>query len=160
MLILGSAATLPFRIIRRGFRRPSGPLRSGTGFVGGIGMRLRLVILLLAAGVEGCTAKPAVVPPPVVVPGGEQYEPLTAAALVFDPPVVAGEEPLELTREERRPSAFVGFDGPITTYYWIHTDDLQDSSWGSGGGANGIGSSIGDRFQRRAFIDTAGVRYR
>ncbi len=85
-----------------------------------------------------------------------RYEESTASALVFDPPVAAGERPLELSRDLRGPSAFVGFDGPITTFFWIHTDDFQDSDWGGGG----LNSPSNDRFQRRAIIDKTGVTYR
>jgi hypothetical protein len=123
-------------------------------------MRVAAMIILIGP-LGGCAARQATVAPAATVPQQPQYEAVTAWALVFDPPVLVGERPLDLPRDDRQPSAFVGFDGPITTYYWIHTDDLQDSSWGSGGsGGNGVGSSIGNRYQRRAFIDTAGVRYR
>ena len=93
------------------------------------------------------------------VPEPRHYEESTASALVFDPPVAYGEPALELSREDRIPSAFVAFDEPIITYYWIHTDDWQGSDWGSGacGGRYGL---IGDCFQRRAVIDKVGVSYR
>ena len=74
---------------------------------------------------------------------------------MFDPPVAAAEEPVDLSRDDRMPSAFVGFDGPTVTYFWIHTDDLQRSNW--------YGNSSGDvrdLYCRRAIIDKIGVSYR
>ena len=56
-------------------------------------------------------------------------------------------------------NAFVAFDEPIITYYWIHTDDWQGSDWGSGACGGRFGR-IGDCFERRAVIDKVGVSYR
>ena len=119
-------------------------------------------MLLLGTCVAGCAAKPhGTVNASAPVPAPREYEELSASALVFDPPVAAGLPALELSRDLRQPSAFVGFDGPITTYYWIHTDDCQYSTWGGGGGGGGgLGSFLGDQYERRAVIDTTGVRYR
>lgn len=89
-----------------------------------------------------------------------QYEDASASALVFDPPVTVGETAPQLDRDVRQPSAFIGFDGPITTYYWIHTDDSQVSDWGNGGGGSGKNGGVGDRYERRAVIDRTGVTYR
>ena len=113
---------------------------------------MRVGILLLAGICVGCAAKPQ------AVVTASNYEPryaeAAAAALVFDPPVAAGEAPIELSRDSRAPAAVVGFDGPITTFFWIHTDDWQQSDWG--GSSNGVG----DHYERRAVVDKSGVTYR
>jgi hypothetical protein len=96
-----------------------------------------------------------------------RYEESPASALVFDPPMPEGETPIELTRDERQPSAFVGFDGPITTSFWIYTQDWQDfgghglCSPGNGSGAGG-GGSIGSNshYTRDAEMVQSGVRTR
>jgi hypothetical protein len=135
-------------------------------------MKLGLAILLCLAMV-GCaahtttppaTAAPIAVMPPVVVQMAD-YQESPASALAFDPPSIADQPPLQLTRDDRRPAAFVGFDGPITTYFWIHTDDRQDNSgrgltggWGGTGG--GWGGANGDTFQRDAQFDQIGVSTR
>lgn len=91
------------------------------------------------------------------------YEESPASALVFDPPMPEGETPIELTRDERQPTAFVGFDGPITTSFWIYTQDWQDfggrglsSSSGSGSGAGGSNS----HYTRDSEMVQSGVRTR
>lgn len=104
----------------------------------------------------GCTSKPFVINKSTPFIDPNRYDEATSAALVFDPPVVAGDPPLELSRDQRQPSAFVSFEGPTTTYFWIHTDDQQDSDWNP----NGFGGGNRDRYQRRAIIDKTGVSYR
>src|SRR5687768_15002158 len=47
----------------------------------------------------------------------------TAAALVFDAPIAQGQPRLSLYRDERQPSAFVGFDAVDATSFYIRTDD-------------------------------------
>ena len=117
-------------------------------------MRPALVILTSIC-LAGCASKPMTISPPTHGFDATRYDEATSAALVFDPPVTANDPPLELSREDRMPSAFVSFDGPTTTFFWIHTDDLQDSDWNRdfSGGSN-------DRYQRRAIIDKVGESYR
>lgn len=112
-------------------------------------------ILIVGAFLAGCAAKPTSIASAPATQPSIRYEDATSSALAFDPPVTAGELPIDLSRDERAPSAFVSFDGPSTTLYWIHTDDLQESEWG--GDAQG---SMQDRFRRRAVIDKSGVTYR
>lgn len=86
---------------------------------------------------------------------------ITASALVFAPRVVGGEWVPDLSRADRQPSAFVGFDGPVVEYYHIETYDRQISgsgNWSYGGWGYGYGG--GDRYERRAYIDKIGVLYR
>jgi hypothetical protein len=91
----------------------------------------------------------------------EQYEAVPAAALVFTPPMVRQEQPLDLSREGRATEAFVGYDQGTVEYLYVRTDDRQRSGdgwnrswgWGSYGGH-------GDRYERRAVTERVGVRYR
>ena len=53
---------------------------------------------------------------------------ITASALVFDPPVAAGQPSLELARDERQPAAFVSYDDVQTTYFYLRLDDRQKLS--------------------------------
>ena len=126
-------------------------------------MRLGAIILLNMT-LSGCAAKPS---PPLFSnqpPRNPfEYEAVSASALVFDAPVANGELPVELCREDRAPSAFVSFEEPSITTYWIHTDDWQQSHWGGdwGSGWGGDwGSGAHDSFERRAIIDKTGVTYR
>jgi hypothetical protein len=90
-----------------------------------------------------------------------EYEAAPAAALVFTPPVVRQEPPLNLSREGRATEAFVGYDQGTVEYLYVRTDDRQRSGdgwnrtfgWGSSGG-------YGDRYERRAVSERFGVRYR
>jgi hypothetical protein len=118
-------------------------------------MRVGAIILSMGICLTGCAARQAAVTaaPPTADPLG--YEASTASALVFDPPVTAGEPPVELPRDERAMSAFVSFDGPITTFFWIHTDDSQQSDWG-----NNCLNGVGDYYERHAITDKSGVTYR
>jgi hypothetical protein len=94
-----------------------------------------------------------------------EYEAVTAAALVFDPPVVQDEPRLELNRADRQPRVAIGYEGPVTERYLIRTDDRQITdglrgSGGRGGGRGGGGGGVYDRFERRAVTERVGVRYR
>ena len=90
-----------------------------------------------------------------------EYEAVPAAALVFTPPVVRQEPPLDLSRAGRATEAFVGYEQGIVEYHYVRTDDRQRSGdgwsrtwgWGSSGG-------YGDRYERRAVTERIGVRYR
>ena len=117
-------------------------------------MRVGVIGFGILLTIAGCATKPPPAPPVATPEPPPVYQELTASALVFEHPIILNQPPLELSRDLRQPSAFIGYDGPITTYYWIHTDDWQDNSWCDPNG------SVGDRYQRRALIDTAGVRYR
>jgi hypothetical protein len=144
-------------------------LRIGMGFVSMSTMRVGAIILV-GAWLAGCAARPASIDSRTSdlqhgLPSSESegiYEATTASALVFDPPVTVGEPAVDLSREDRAASAFVAFEDPITTYFWIHTDDYQNIGGGWGGGW-GCGDDCGgtlDRYRRRAIIDTFGVTHR
>jgi hypothetical protein len=86
----------------------------------------------------------------------------SASALVFRPPVAAYGPPIDLSRAPRQPSAFIGFEGPITEYYHVLTIDRQISGGGytypSGSGWGcGVGGGYLDRYERRAVIEKVGV---
>ena len=85
-----------------------------------------VILLLLVAG--GCVAYKK-------HPGDNRcvsltgYESTSAAALVFDPPIAAGLPALDLSRDNRTPAAFVGYDSQITSYYYVRTDDRLSGDW-------------------------------
>ena len=95
--------------------------------------------------------------------GGDhgEYDAVPAAALVFTPPVVRQEPPLELSRAGRATEAFVGYDEGTVEYHYLRIDDRQRTGdgWNRGWGWGGFGSS-GDRYERRAISERVGVRYR
>jgi len=72
-------------------------------------------------------------------------EPSHASALCFTPPIALDEPPLELSRADREPAAFVGYDDLMRTYIYIRTDD-RFSGDGSGN----------DRYERRAIMEKVG----
>jgi hypothetical protein len=117
----------------------------------------RCVSILLGLLIGGCAAKPA---PPTPVTVEPHYDEAVAAALVYDPPVVAVAPPTDFSRTGRGPSAFVGFDEVITTYYYLYIDDRQGGYGYNGtGGSNGWGRSF-DRYDRQAITQRVGVSYR
>jgi hypothetical protein len=66
---------------------------------------------------------------------------------MFDPPISAGQPPIDLARDDRAPAAFAGYDSTTATYFYIRTDDRQTSDHG-------------DRYERRAISEKVGVSYR
>ena len=118
-------------------------------------MRLGAIILSMGVCLTGCVTRQAAVLTAPPISDSYGFEASTASALVFDAPVTAGEPPVELPRDERAMSAFVSFEGPIITSFWIHTDDIQQSDWG-----NNCLNGVGDCYERRAIIDKMGVTYR
>ena len=86
-----------------------------------------------------------------------------AAALVFSPPLVQDAPPLELARDPRQPSAFMGYPESVAEFFYLRWDDRQvggegRSGFGFRGGGDGFGS--GDRYERRAISEKVGVLYR
>jgi hypothetical protein len=166
----GSSSKPAFRRREHGFearwRASNTVWKKGTPFVIMRVMKLGAAILCsmaLGAVLVGCASQP---PGPrarsAELPESPRYEESTASALVFDPPVAYGEPPLELSREDRLPSAFVAYEEPTVTYFWIHTDDWQGSDWGTGGCGGRFGGigGLGDCYQRRAVMDKVGISYR
>ena len=78
----------------------------------------------------------------------QHYDAVTASALVFDPPV-ADVSAQALVRDGREPSAFVGYDSLITTYFYLRIDDRIRE-----------GDGRGDRYERRAVSEKFGVSHR
>ena len=76
---------------------------------------------------------------------------VVASALVFDPPIVADQPRLELSRSGRWPEAFWGFDAGTTTYFYLRVDDRIDS---------GLERRFSERYQRRAVTQRFGLTYR
>jgi len=86
---------------------------------------------------------------------------LPAAALVFSPPLLQDAPPLELSRDERRPAAFVGYPEGVTEFFYVRWDDRQGGGGGWGSGSDGTwGSGFHDRYERRAVSEKVGVLYR
>lgn len=84
-----------------------------------------------------------------------------AAALAFSPPLIQDEPALELSRDLRQPSAFVGYAEGVAEFFYVRWDDRQagGDGWGSGSwGSSGSGSH--DRYERRAISEKVGVLYR
>jgi hypothetical protein len=93
----------------------------------------------------------------------DESQAVAASALVFDPPVALEEPALDLSRADRQPSAFFGYEEGFVEYYRLTVDDRQLGYGGSGyggfrngrGGAGGWGWS--DRYERRAVSEKVGV---
>jgi hypothetical protein len=95
----------------------------------------------------------------LVVP---ERRPMPAVALAFDPPVPAPEVAIDLSRSERQPQAFLGYDEGVVEFFSIRTDDRQYGSLGihsGGSGYGGYGSGSSDNFEREAISVKSGVRY-
>ena len=117
---------------------------------------IRFTIALLALSLAGCATQPPSVAPVQQV---HTYVDSYATALVFDPPVLAGIERLDLSRDGRGPSAFEGFDQGTTTYYFLRSDDWYSDFAGSMGNERNRGSNP-DNYSRQAISETYGITYR
>ena len=116
-------------------------------------MRWLGFIVILTMALMGCASQPA------GVAQGQQarsYSPASAAALAFDPPVLAGMPRMDLSRDGRGPAAFAGFEDGTTTYYSLQTDDWYSDF--AGGGWRGRGGNPDD-YQRQAVSETFGISY-
>ena len=82
-----------------------------------------------------------------------------AAALVFAPPLLQDAPPVELSRDVRQPSAFVGYPEAVAEFFYVRWDDSQIGGQSSNGHGHS-GSGFGDRYERRAISEKVGVLYR
>lgn len=74
---------------------------------------------------------------------------VSAAALVFDPPIAEYSAAVPF-RDGRQPTAFIGYDSVISTYFYVRVDDRQRYITD-----DGIG-----RYERRAVSERFGVSQR
>ena len=119
-------------------------------------MRGLSLVNLAAFLILGCQSKsdpnccPTTAPSQALATPQQFDDDVAAAALVFDAPIAADEMPLDLARDTRQPSAFVGYDQQTTTYSFVITEDRQGN----------FNSNTGDHFWRRAFSARVGVSTR
>jgi hypothetical protein len=113
-------------------------------------MRLWLLATVVLA-LGGCASQPqAVSQRQQPVP---RYAPATAGALALDPPVLAGSPRLDLSRDDRGPAAFAGFEDSSTTFYYLEVDDWYSDY-------NGGRDGLRDDFGRHASSESYGVIHR
>lgn len=105
------------------------------------------IFAVLLLGAWGCASQPKPQAEPKAVAAAPVYGEASAGALVFDPPVIAGQPRPELARQDRIPGAFVGYESITATYFWVRVDDRMDSDFN-------------DRYERRAISTRVGVSYR
>jgi starvation-inducible outer membrane lipoprotein len=127
-------------------------MTDGIGFEMLNGMRWLGFIMILAMALAGCASQPTAVAP---ARQDRSYSPASAAALAFDPPVLAGTPRLDLSRDGRGPAAFAGFNDATTTYYSLETNDWYSDY---AGGWGGRGANPND-YQRQAVSETFGISY-
>ena len=103
------------------------------------------IFAAILTGLSGCECsfKP---PLPPVTTSDPFYEPSHASALAFSPPIAQNDAPLDLSRADREPSAFVGFDDQTRTFIYVRTDDRF-----SGDG--------NDRYERRSITEKIGCQH-
>lgn len=101
-----------------------------------------LVVLL-----TGCAARPAQQDEPLPLSREPVHEAVSASALAFDPPTAQGELWLDLSREERQPGAYAGYESPTTSFFRVRIDDQQNDGFD-------------DRYIRRAIVERVGTTVR
>ena len=113
-------------------------------------MRWGVSIIILAALSGGCAVQPAPRQPVADLKPIPPAKPIAAASLAFDPPVIIGQPPIQMSREGRSPDAFVGYETTTITSYYIRSDDRQLD----------FGDHRQDLYDRRAISTKVGVSYR
>ncbi len=112
-------------------------------------MRVGITIIALLVLATGCASKSKVSSRELRHDAELQYADAgSAGALVFDPPVAQGGPRLNLSRGPRQPSAFVGYDQTVTTFFYVRSDDRQTEDHRN------------DRFERRAVSEQFGTSTR
>jgi hypothetical protein len=117
----------------------------------------RAAAAAVLVGIVGCAKQPL----PPLAPRADESEAVPAryvergasGALAFDPPVAGDEPRVELSRGDRQPAAFVGYDSIQTTDYYLRVDDYTWDQWRNRG-------PVQDRYTRRAVTARAGVSQR
>ena len=130
------------------------PVRGhGTTFVAATGVRRLVLAFLCLVTLCGCVARRSERHTSNRIPGKMAFEDAArpaSAALVFTPPVALDEPPMELSRDVRQPSAFVGYPEMIAEHFYLRWDDRQSND----------GFRERDRYERRAVSEKTGVLYR
>jgi hypothetical protein len=119
------------------------------------GSALAMTVAVLLAGCQHSARTSAKAPAvaPLETPA------VVASALVFDPPVIQNEAPLELSRADREARVSLGYQELTAEYFYIRLDDRQtNDSFGIHSISGGRGNF--DRYERRAVTERVGVRYR
>lgn len=80
------------------------------------------LLLIFGISLAGCATQQQPVPARST---SVYYEPAPAAALVFDPPMVAYAPLPAFSREGRSPSAFYGYEQPSVETYQLRQRDTQ-----------------------------------
>lgn len=122
------------------------------------------LVVLTAVLIGGC-ARPARRPPATshaepISAAHRQRATAPAAALAFSPPMLQDMAPLDLSRDERQPAAFVGFPEGVAEFFYVRWDDRQTGGDGLRGGFRGGFSGSRDRYERRAISEKSGVLFR
>src|SRR6187455_1287623 len=86
-------------------------------------------ILLGGCASQPTTSKHTASENPTTAPAARVYQSSAAGALVFNPPATLGQPPIDLSRDQRSPDAFVSYDSLTTTYFYIRNDDNAGSGW-------------------------------
>src|SRR5688500_5910968 len=133
-------------------------------------LRIQALCALACVSAAGCATQvqeERVAPGPETEPparhaAGAEDEARPAAAVVFTPPLVRQEQPLDLSRSGRATEAFVGYEQGVVEHYYVRTDNRQRSGdgWNRGWGWGWGTGAHGDRYERRAVTERMGVRYR
>jgi hypothetical protein len=87
----------------------------------------RFLPILILSTLIGCAARPAASTALTPVPmAGYSYP---ASALCFTPPVAYALPPLDLSRDDRSPAAYAGFQQSTTSYTYTRIDDHQSTDF-------------------------------
>jgi hypothetical protein len=113
---------------------------------------VRIAVAIFALLLTGCASEQA--PVSSTPPVHREYASAPAAALAFDPPVLAGTPRVDLSRDDRGPAAFDGFADTSTTVYSLSVDDWYSDN------NRGANQPTRDAYSRHSVSETLEVSHR
>ncbi len=81
------------------------------------------LLLIIALSAAGC-ASPA---PSGLPPVEHAYADSPASSLVFEPPIAFNEPRIDLGREDRQPSVFMGYEDSLPTWFYVRVSEYQST---------------------------------
>ena len=104
-------------------------------------MKALIPLTAVVALCVGCANQPKSTAPAAVTVTTPQR---STGSLAFDPAVASGTGPIDLSRDERGSSAYVGIEDTTTTYFNTVTDDHNSNDQGNGVNRESYSEKVGD----------------
>ena len=97
-----------------------------------------IAVLALCA---ACASQPTATTPATVTVATRER---STGSLAFEPAIASGTAPIDVSRDERGNSAYVGIEDTTTTYFNTYTDDRNSTDQGVGVDRESYSEKVGD----------------